>query len=302
MSGKSLVKGGLGAVALFLALAVASPAARAERGEFVWDPIQTIDSGDIELSTPAGRSVAGRPNGKADSWDVVFLRAGRVHHAKRTGEGWSEPVPISPEGMTARSPQIAWAQEALHAVWEADEGGIPEIWTSQWEGGSQWSAPICLTGDGVASTSPSLDGDLFAVLAWEDEQAPGSTRVHARIWNGSWGPAVPLSPGGVSASEPSASAYNVDFWEGARASVAWTDGRHGDPEIYSRAWDDTWQAELRLTELDGGCLESSLPRGSALPGLGDRSRVPRRTRLRAGKDLRQEPLDSCLPPLSPPAG
>lgn len=237
------------AVALLVAVGALSPAIGAE---FTWYPTETVDLGLVEVSSEAGRSVVGLADGTAENWDVVYLKDGRVHHVARTAAMWGTPEPLSPEGITARTPQIARTGNVLHVVWEDSRQGIPEIWTRRWEAGV-WSPETCLTGDGVPSSAPSLAADQRCVLAWQD-LAAGQGRVFAAFFqDGAWAAPEPVSAAGVSAAEPAASILTSLGFD--VAMIAWSDLRHGEPEIYVRLGSPTaWEPETRVTELSGSCV------------------------------------------------
>lgn len=254
MSRLHVLLGALGLAFLVLQLTAASPAL-AQDIEFTWGSPEEIDAGLIDLSTVAGRSVQGIPDGTGELWEVVYSKNGRVCRAARAGGTWGAGEALSPEGVVARNPQVARTSEVLHVVWEDSRTGHPEIWTRRYANGA-WTAEECLTEDATRSGAPSLDATgSLAFLAWQDGVG-GLARVYLSTWDGTaWSAGELVSLSGTPAFDPSVACWS---FESGVAGVAWADARDGQTEIYFRRVYPWSEPELRVTYMSGNCSKPSL--------------------------------------------
>jgi hypothetical protein len=242
---------------LIVMMATAAATARADIPYLQWEAPEVVDAPVDGLGSPSGTALVFSDA----TWNLVYLKDGAVVWQSRPdGAGsWSGPETLSPPGVPCRNPHLAWDGAQLHVFWEDDRQGHAEIWTRRWEG-SAWSAEECLTCDASPSRQAVAVGHeetATVLLAWTEEQ-DGNLRVAARVFRaGTWEPPMGVNGGAGPAWEPSVAA-NPTL---AEARVVWTDGRHGDPEIYQRTyvlWNGTWQPEVRVTDMAGSCRHPSI--------------------------------------------
>jgi hypothetical protein len=251
--------GFLPSVLLFVTFLTTGP--RAEIPGLTWEDPEVVDTGVVEVSSPAGVSVL-----RADSlWHVVYEKAGDIYRRARSSEGWLSVERLTDDPAISRNPHVAThtydpeLPHHIYVVWEDDRTGHFEVWTRSWNG-SLWSAEECLTCDSTVSRSPVVVGlGEFTMFAWE-EVANGTSKIQGRLLEyGVWGAVEDISQSPADATEPTIGTSGPFFI--ASFTVAWTDSRHGESEIYSRSLDPSWGEwwdEERLTDLPGSCRRPSI--------------------------------------------
>jgi len=232
-----------------------------------------IDWGDPEL---IATGVAGVPGGEGSAailqggaWHVIYLKGGAIRYAWRDGGGWHDGPVLATAASLPQNPHLGLCGSGLIAVWDAASTGVREVYARRGVGAS-WAAAELLTNDGIRSQAPVVGGytgNNAALVAWEDSTAAGF-RVVARLLNyQGWGPVEAVSTSSFDAREPSLTADPTGWAYDVCYTVAWSDWRHGDPEIYRRDRADSWEAEMRLTDLAVPCRRpcALLARGGDLP-------------------------------------
>lgn len=246
-------------LALILAAALFVPTARAQIPDLEWTDPEIVDPGVPEVSSTAGASAAHAPSWIAwgqGEWHVVYAKDGHVYHRVRAATEWRPAERLTADGAIARDPHLAFGGGYLHVVWEDSRTGHPEVRTRRWNG-SSWSADECLTCDATASSQPVIAGGYSrAIVVWQENTGGGA--ILGCEWNGSyWGFNQAISQSPAAATQPTVAAELVMM---GTYFVAWTDTRHGAPEIYLRSGraGHGWEAELRLTNLAGNCRRPSI--------------------------------------------
>jgi hypothetical protein len=241
-------------VVAFLFLLLASSGFSAI-SNLVWSDPEIVDSPVPEVSSPSGASVLT----VEDVMHVVYVKSGNVFYRARTASGWQPPEPLTTGLADARNPHLAFGVGALHVVWEDSRLGHPEVWTRRFAG-SAWSAEECLSEDTVPSSGPVIAGSQGnACLVWQ-EGIGTAARIVSRICSaGAWQSVEAVSLGTAAAIEPSISSLSPEFDDGVY-SIAWSDARHGQYEIYVRMrdWNQVgFGPEIRATDLPGNCRRPS---------------------------------------------
>jgi len=247
-----------------LSLAVAAlllaPAAVAQISGLEWSEPEIVDQDVTDVPSASGASAAHAPAwlpwGQGE-WHVVYAKGDHVYHRVRTATGWLAAERLTSDGAIARDPHLAFGGGYLHVVWEDARTGHPEVRTRRWNG-SSWSADECLTCDATASSQPVTAGGYSrAIVVWQ-ESTGGGGAIRGCEWNGSyWGTTQAISQSPAAAAQPTVAA-ELDMT--GKYFVAWTDTRHGAPEIYMRSGRAGygWESELRLTNLAGNCRRPSI--------------------------------------------
>jgi len=218
-----------------------------------WGVPEIVDSGVSGLG-PSTSSAIARWNG---SWFIVYARDDEVYARTRQASGWLPAVRLS-DGLGSASRPVACASGNLYVFWEDESRGHREIQSRFWNGTS-WSAPECVSDDELPSRRPSASGNppLGGVcVVWEDSTASGF-RARAR-WHvdGEWAEALTITASSADAREPVIA--QLEHQAGMR--IVWSDGRHGEPEIYTCAAYSPGliSGEERLTYLSGACRRPAI--------------------------------------------
>ena len=245
---------------LAFAAALFAPASRAQIPDLEWADPEIVDQGVPDVSSTSGASAAHTPawlSWGQGEWHVVYAKDGHIYHRVRTATEWLPVERLTADGAIARDPHLAFGGGYLHVVWEDARTGHPEVRTRRWNGAS-WSADECLTCDATASSQPVIAGGYSgAIVAWQESTGSGGA-IRGSEWNGSsWGLTQAISQSPAAATEPTVTAEMEML---GTYNVAWTDTRHGAPEIYLRTGyvDYDWEPEIRLTDLPGGCRHPSI--------------------------------------------
>lgn len=262
LRGRSGVVSGL---ALLLWIAGAAGAGPAAGAGVAWGDPEVIATGVTSIPGGQGSAVIHQ----AAAWHVIYLKDGAVRYAWRDGGGWHEGPVLAAAASLPRNPHLGLCGSGLIAVWDATSTGAREVMARRGVGAS-WAAVEMLTNDGVRSQAPVVGGyagNNAALVAWEDSTSSGFRVVARLLSTQGWGPVEAVSTSPFDAREPSLTADPSGWGYGTSYSVAWTDWRHGDPEIYRRDRADSWQAETRLTDLAVPCRRpcALLARGGDLP-------------------------------------
>ncbi len=238
----------LAGILVLTALAAAAPRSQAAISDLTWGDPEIIDSGVSDVG--AVTQGAG-----GDYWHVAYPRDGQIWTARYTAAGWQPPEQVSPGAADAACPALVVANSVLHVVWQDNRTGHPEIWTRRWDGAA-WSAEECLTDDTVPSRKPGIAATnasgTSVLVVWEEGSTP--TSIVSRVWSGgTWGSATAVSLGLAAAADPVVTANLANTY------VAWSDARHGEPEIYLRhLYSGVWSTETRVTSVSGACQKPSI--------------------------------------------
>ena len=169
--------------------------------------------------------------------------------APATMAAWTEPLEISPSGVTAVEPQIAVDHSGnATAVWVAKPGSHEEIVSSYRPAGGLWETPVTLISEPWECRDPQLDvnpSGAAAVVA--DCAFAGTLRAAYRpAGTTAWDASVEVT-GSTGASEPSAA---VD--DAGRAIAVW-----------EKASDHTVHSSYRLagTAMAWGSAQQVSPAG-----------------------------------------
>ena len=136
------------------------------------------------------------------------------------GGSWSGPVPLSPGGVKAQSPQVA-VDDAGDAtvVWSQEEGSATVLRSVTMPAGSGWAPAVNVStaGDEPAGFDLAVGRSGEAIVVYEDRGGgKPRARVTTRQAGGAWTEAVTVSAAGEEAFDPS-----VSLGDGGTAAVVW---------------------------------------------------------------------------------
>lgn len=225
-----------------------------------WGNSEPIDTGVSDVPSGSGASMVWLQ----DAWHLIYPKAGGVRYTWGRPGSWNTPLLLVPEGSGATNPHLSTALGNLILVWE-DRSSTPRVVERHgWR--STWTEPLVLSPAGVVSRNPVPAGaggvDNLALVAWEDSTSSGWV-VRCRRYDGSWSPVETVPAVATESDSRDPSAAFAPRNGPTTISVAWADFRHGQPEIYERAWSTPggWGAEHRRTDMLQGCRHPSISAG-----------------------------------------
>jgi len=212
----------------------------------MWNEPEIVLAGDANIPSASGTSVIWADG----AWHIVFELDGGVGYAWRDLAGWHIGPMAAPAGSGARDPHVGTSGAALMVVWSAPSLSHREVYARH---GMReiWDPVVPLSEDVTTSHKPVVGGEAgMTYVAWEDSSST-ATDVMGRMWlSGSWGSVEQVNVVPGSAREPSI----IGGPSGSGVVLAWSDGRDGTAQIYSRARGHySWYTETSETSMAVDC-------------------------------------------------
>jgi mRNA-degrading endonuclease HigB of HigAB toxin-antitoxin module len=171
---------------------------------------------------------------------------------------WSHPADlsdnISPDGQTARAPQVAMDSNGnAIIIWRQNDGGNNQIFMSEYRNGS-WSHPADLTdnispdGQNALDSQVAMDSGGNAIVVWRQNDGSNEQIFKSEYRNGSWSHPADLtdsiSPDGQDADDP-----QVAMDSNGNAIVVWEQNDGGNYQTFMSEYrNDSWSHPADLTD------------------------------------------------------
>ena len=186
---------------------------------------------------------------------------GEIYFRKSDDGGltWSPDTRLTYDPAYSSRPSVALSGMTAHVFWGDSRTGLFEIFYKRsTDNGSTWTPDTQLTGQsGITSWPFAVSEGPHVEIIWYDTR-DGTYEIYTkRSLNGgsTWGPDERLT--------------HYSSWKfcpalalsGANIHVAWSDGRHGQGEIYYKRSTDggtTWGSDTRLTFDDSASVNPTL--------------------------------------------